>query len=92
MNLLDIASKQWSSDALEVGQDVADPTRPLHSHPHCLQACAPGFDLQGKLGVPTPSNSVLGPIAPYYTARFGFSSDCKVVTFTGDNPCEEMAQ
>lgn len=81
-----------------------------------LQACAPNFHLQDKLGAPVPANTVLvgqvflllflllfsslsllltihmlmlhtqGPIAPYYTEKFGFSSDCKVVAFTGDNP------
>ena len=54
-----------------------------------MQACAPHFNLQTKLGVPAPASSVLGPIAPYYVERFGFSSDCKVITFTGDNPCED---
>ncbi|NWQ77192.1 XYLB kinase, partial [Columbina picui] len=27
-----------------------------------------------------------GPISPYYSQRYGFSPDCKVVAFTGDNP------
>lgn len=90
MNLLEISSKQWSHDALEVGQAWLTAVQLCNIFPpRWLQACAPGFNLQGKLGVPVPSNSVLGPIAPYYTTRFGFSSDCKVVTFTGDNPCEE---
>ncbi|XP_040446165.1 xylulose kinase isoform X2 [Falco naumanni] len=50
----------------------------------CLDACAPG--LEEKLGYPVPSHSVLGPISPYYNQRYGFSPDCKVVAFTGDNP------
>uniref|UniRef100_A0A8C3KHA2 Xylulose kinase n=1 Tax=Calidris pygmaea TaxID=425635 RepID=A0A8C3KHA2_9CHAR len=50
----------------------------------CLDACAPG--LEEKLGCPVPSHSVLGPICPYYSQRYGFSPDCKVVAFTGDNP------
>ena len=53
-----------------------------------MQACAPQFNLQSKLGVPVPASSVLGPIAPYYIDQFGLSSDCKVIAFTGDNPCE----
>uniref|UniRef100_A0A672U9R3 Xylulose kinase n=1 Tax=Strigops habroptila TaxID=2489341 RepID=A0A672U9R3_STRHB len=52
----------------------------------CLDACAPG--LKEKLGCPVPSHSVLGPISPYYSQRYGFSPDCKVVAFTGDNPGE----
>ncbi|XP_073190752.1 xylulose kinase isoform X2 [Lepidochelys kempii] len=27
-----------------------------------------------------------GSVSPYYIQRYGFSPDCKVVTFTGDNP------
>uniref|UniRef100_A0A8C3U1K0 Xylulose kinase n=1 Tax=Catharus ustulatus TaxID=91951 RepID=A0A8C3U1K0_CATUS len=50
----------------------------------CLDACAPG--LEERLGCPVPSHSVLGPISPYYSQRYGFSPDCKVVAFTGDNP------
>ncbi|KYO46966.1 xylulose kinase isoform X1 [Alligator mississippiensis] len=50
----------------------------------CLNACAPG--LEEKLGHTVPSSSVLGSIAPYYIQRYGFSPDCKVVAFTGDNP------
>ncbi|XP_064906463.1 xylulose kinase isoform X2 [Columba livia] len=50
----------------------------------CLDACAPG--LEEKLGCPVPSHSVLGPISPYYSQRYRFSPDCKVVAFTGDNP------
>jgi xylulokinase len=54
--------------------------------PEALEACAPHFNLQAKLGVPVPASSVQGPIAPYYIHRYGFSSDCRVITFTGDNP------
>ncbi|NWT11761.1 XYLB kinase, partial [Vireo altiloquus] len=50
----------------------------------CLDACAPG--LEERLGCPVPSHSVLGPISPYYSQRYGFSPDCKIVAFTGDNP------
>lgn len=34
------------------------------------------------------SFSPQGPISPYYSQRYGFSPDCKVVAFTGDNPGE----
>nr|XP_048693487.1 xylulose kinase isoform X4 [Caretta caretta] len=50
----------------------------------CINACAPG--LEEKLGPVVPSSSVLGSVSPYYIQRYGFSPDCKVVTFTGDNP------
>ncbi|XP_008161218.2 xylulose kinase isoform X2 [Chrysemys picta bellii] len=50
----------------------------------CLNACAPG--LEEKLGPVVLSSSVLGSVSPYYIQRYGFSPDCKVVAFTGDNP------
>ncbi|KAL1132446.1 hypothetical protein AAG570_010401 [Ranatra chinensis] len=50
----------------------------------CLNACAMGLDQ--KLGMPVPSQTVLGKISDYYVERFGFNEDCNVVAFTGDNP------
>ncbi|KAG8443549.1 hypothetical protein GDO86_012090, partial [Hymenochirus boettgeri] len=50
----------------------------------CLDACAP--NLKEKLGSPVPSSSILGPISSYYVQRYGFSPDCNIVSFTGDNP------
>lgn len=50
----------------------------------CLGATAPG--LEKLLGPPQPSTAVLGCVSPYFVARYGFSEDCKVVAFTGDNP------
>ncbi|XP_041102764.1 xylulose kinase isoform X1 [Polyodon spathula] len=50
----------------------------------CLTAVAPG--LGGKLGSPLPSVAVLGSVSSYYVQRYGFSPDCKVIAFTGDNP------
>ncbi|KAB1264189.1 Xylulose kinase [Camelus dromedarius] len=50
----------------------------------CLAACAP--HLEEKLGPAVPSCSVVGSISSYYVRRYGFSSGCKVVAFTGDNP------
>ncbi len=37
-------------------------------------------------GQPVPSMTVIGNISPYYTARYEFSADCKVLAFSGDNP------
>ncbi|XP_077592425.1 xylulose kinase [Stigmatopora nigra] len=50
----------------------------------CLEAAAPG--LERLLGTPLPSASVLGNVSPYWVNRFGFSDQCSVVAFTGDNP------
>ncbi|XP_055928953.1 xylulose kinase-like isoform X1 [Argiope bruennichi] len=50
----------------------------------CLEACAPS--LRKKLGQPVPACTVLGSVSPYFIERYGFSENCKVVAFTGDNP------
>uniref|UniRef100_A0A663M5A0 Xylulose kinase n=1 Tax=Athene cunicularia TaxID=194338 RepID=A0A663M5A0_ATHCN len=41
-----------------------------------------------KLSFPSPPciEGGQGPISPYYSQRYGFSPDCKIVAFTGDNP------
>lgn len=49
-----------------------------------LDAC--GKNLHEKLGDPVPSKTVVGTISNYYVERWGFSPDCKIVAFTGDNP------
>ncbi|KAL8601349.1 hypothetical protein ACOMHN_054642 [Nucella lapillus] len=50
----------------------------------CLDACAPG--LRDKLGEVVPSKHVVGTVSGYLHSRYGFSKECKVVAFTGDNP------
>uniref|UniRef100_UPI003AAD764F xylulose kinase-like n=1 Tax=Centroberyx gerrardi TaxID=166262 RepID=UPI003AAD764F len=50
----------------------------------CLEATAPHLDR--LLGDPRPSSSILGPVSSYFVSRFGFCPDCRVVSFTGDNP------
>uniref|UniRef100_A0A1A8QLU3 Xylulose kinase n=1 Tax=Nothobranchius rachovii TaxID=451742 RepID=A0A1A8QLU3_9TELE len=50
----------------------------------CLEATAP--HLGRLLGLPVPSTSVLGPVSNYFVHRYGFSENCSVVAFTGDNP------
>ncbi|XP_031759728.1 xylulose kinase isoform X2 [Xenopus tropicalis] len=50
----------------------------------CLDTCAP--NLKERLGSVVPSNSVLGSVSPYYADRYGFSRECRIVAFTGDNP------
>lgn len=49
-------------------------------------------DLRAKLGDPVvDGGALLGPLAPYFVARYGFSPDCQVVPFTGDNPATILA-
>ncbi len=55
-----------------------------------VQACAP--DLREKLCQPVPSCSVVGSVSEYMVERYGFSPECKVVAFTGDNPASLAGQ
>lgn len=50
-----------------------------------LELTAPG--LGSKLGDPRPSHEVCGRIGAYFVDKYGFSPECMVVTFSGDNPC-----
>lgn len=49
-----------------------------------LDACGP--DLNSKLDQPVSSSTNLGNISSYFVDKYGFSPDCQVITFTGDNP------
>ncbi|RYP45162.1 hypothetical protein DL768_008435 [Monosporascus sp. mg162] len=70
MNLWDIAAESWSKPLLE------------------LTAGKEGVDdLRKKLGeVRMDGGGSIGNISPYYVERFGFSPECRIVSFTGDNP------
>ncbi|XP_073995322.1 xylulose kinase-like isoform X2 [Rhodnius prolixus] len=50
----------------------------------CMEFTAP--DLGDKLGEPVPTATCLGNISNYFCERFGFSEECKIFAFTGDNP------
>jgi xylulokinase len=56
----------------------------LRFDPALLDATAPG--LSQKLRAPVAATTVVGEIAPYFVARYGFRAGTKVVAFTGDNP------
>lgn len=49
-----------------------------------LDCTAPG--LAEKLGEIVPSHSVVGQMHKFYCDRYGFSQDCLVIAFSGDNP------
>ncbi|KAI1496715.1 hypothetical protein F5X99DRAFT_421888 [Biscogniauxia marginata] len=70
MNLWDIAAETWNEKLLE------------------LTATKEGVpELRKKLGdVPIDGGKSLGSISPYFVHRFGFSPDCQIAPFTGDNP------
>lgn len=65
MNLLDLASGDWSAALLE--------------------ATAPS--LAEKLPPAAPSSTVVGEIAEYFVANYGFRAGTPVVAWSGDNPC-----
>ncbi|KAI9804878.1 MAG: hypothetical protein M1825_001247 [Sarcosagium campestre] len=49
-------------------------------------------DLQRKLGqVREDGGGSLGPVADWFVSRFGFSPECAVLPFTGDNPSTILA-
>lgn len=53
--------------------------------PRALEATAPG--LEARLGVPAASHTVVGKIHAHFVARYGFAATCRVIAFSGDNPC-----
>ena len=65
------------------GMTLMDLARKAWS-PAALAATAP--DLEGKLPPLAESWTIAGPLAPYWTARYGFPP-AEVVAWSGDNPC-----
>lgn len=49
-----------------------------------VEATAPG--LAAKLPTTAPSVQTQGKISSYFSSKYGFSSDCEICPFTGDNP------
>ena len=56
--------------------------------PSALSATAPG--LNAKLLPITTSHEAAGYICPYFVERYGFSRQCLVLPFSGDNPCSQI--
>ncbi|KAH9940817.1 D-xylulose kinase [Epithele typhae] len=56
-----------------------------------LEACG-GPELRSKIGPePAPGGEFLGKIHPYWVQRWGFSPDCGIAPFTGDNQATVIA-
>ena len=75
-------------NALDPARQPSRPQRNKELHlilPVCLfcQACAP--HLRNKLGVPVDPTSIVGTVSNYMVERYGFSEECVVSAFTGDN-------
>ena len=75
MNLWDIKAGAWSEDLLK------------------LAAGDDGLEsLKQKLGaVREDGGGSMGPISKYFVQRYGFSTDCSIAPFTGDNPSSILA-
>ncbi|KAL7799996.1 hypothetical protein V8C37DRAFT_363700, partial [Trichoderma ceciliae] len=75
MNLWDIPKQTWSEKLL------------------ALSAGPDGVaDLRKKLGEPRmDGGGSMGAISPYFVTKYGFSPECQIVSFTGDNPATILA-
>jgi xylulokinase len=75
MNLWDIKTGTWSEELLK-----------LAAGEDGLQS------LKQKLGtVREDGGGSMGPISKYFVQRYGFSPDCSIAPFTGDNPSSILA-
>ncbi|KAI1877980.1 hypothetical protein JX265_002349 [Neoarthrinium moseri] len=76
MNLWDILSQRWSEPLLELTAGGKEGIP----------------DLLKKLGdVRQDGGGSIGPISSYFVQKYGFSKDCQIVPFTGDNPATILA-
>lgn len=76
MNLWDMAAQRYSDELLALAAGGRDGAD----------------DLRAKLGEPIMDGGAsLGTLSPYFVARYGFSPDCRVMPFTGDNPATILA-
>ncbi|KAF1934387.1 xylulose kinase [Didymella exigua CBS 183.55] len=74
-NLWDIKNGQWHEALLALAGGSPDTTA-----------------LRAKLGaVPEDGGATLGPIAPYFAAKYGFPRTARILAFTGDNPSTILA-
>lgn len=72
MNLWDIPANAWSADLLTLTAGGSG---------------AAADALRAKLGdVRQDGGGSMGGISPYFVARYGFSPECQIAPFTGDNP------
>lgn len=75
MNLLDLRSRGWSPELL---QSIAQES----TTPNAEEA------LQKVLGNHVSrAYDIAGSIHPYFQTKYGFVPQCKIIAFSGDNPC-----
>ncbi|KAF2420148.1 xylulose kinase [Tothia fuscella] len=76
MDLWEIKDGKWNEDLLSLAAGGSDRVSQLKS----------------KLGsVPEDGGCSFGCISNYFVSRYGFSSECSIVPFTGDNPSTILA-
>jgi xylulokinase len=76
MNLWDIPANKWSEPLLELTAGGKDGVQELLS----------------KLGeVRQDGGGSMGAVSSYFVQRYGFSADCQIAPFTGDNPATILA-
>ncbi|EXF73397.1 D-xylulose kinase [Colletotrichum fioriniae PJ7] len=76
MNLWDISAGNWSEPLLELTAGSKSGVS----------------DLRAKLGEPRhDGGGSMGAISGYFVRRYGFSAECQVAPFTGDNPATILA-
>ncbi|KAB5558255.1 hypothetical protein GE09DRAFT_106577 [Coniochaeta sp. 2T2.1] len=76
MNLWDIPANKWSEPLLELTAGGRDGVRELLS----------------KLGpVRQDGGGSMGAVSGYFVRRYGFSPECRIAPFTGDNPATILA-
>lgn len=86
MNLLDLGLDAGCGLATSgSGAEACDGLQWSSKLLDAFRDAAPG--LADKLQQPVPSHTSFGRIAPYFCARYGFSTDCSVIAWSGDNPC-----
>ncbi|KAK3401018.1 actin-like ATPase domain-containing protein [Sordaria brevicollis] len=77
MNLWDIPSNTWSETLLTLAAGGS------------AEGAA---DLKAKLGeVRLDGGGSMGQISPYFVSKYGFSPQCEIAPFTGDNPATILA-
>lgn len=76
MNLWDISNQQYCPELLALAAGSPDGAS----------------DLRAKLGEPCiDGGQSLGNISNYFVSRYGFSKECQILPFTGDNPATILA-
>ena len=68
------------------GMNLLD-VRSFEWHDKALAQVGEPAAVAARLGPVAPSHTVVGGIARYFVDAYGFAPGCKVVAWSGDNPC-----